>query len=122
MGRKLGVERTFVGAMCKGKSPVSLKTIKKLRKLFPKLNFHWLITGDGEMFFPDVKNYDTSELTEPKPKYLSDDLYDFLKDQIRIKDERIKKLEDHAETRGEQIKDLKKQLNSFTKTTQKNSY
>lgn len=65
----IGVSQSFVSLMVKGKSKISRSAIDKIGKAYPKVNIHWLITGEGEMFFPDSAKPETRLLEESTAKY-----------------------------------------------------
>lgn len=51
--KAIGVSQSFVSLMTKGKSKISRSAIDKIGKSFPKVNIHWLLTGDGDVFLPE---------------------------------------------------------------------
>lgn len=51
LGERIGVTKGYLSVMMNDKEPISTKVLDGLIKSFAGLNSHWLLTGEGEMFF-----------------------------------------------------------------------
>lgn len=53
----IGVARATVTHILQGRNKPSLDVMLGIHKRFPDVNLDWLLTGKGEMFGKEVKNY-----------------------------------------------------------------
>ena len=67
LARMLDLSSSTIINYEKGKSVPSIKELKVLNEVYPKLNLHWLITGDGKM----LKEEETGFIAAA-PYYLKD--------------------------------------------------
>lgn len=51
--RKLDMKVENASSYCNGHINAGLKPIEKILQTFPQLNARWLVTGEGEMLYPD---------------------------------------------------------------------
>lgn len=64
--KAIGVSQSFVSSMSKGHSKISRAVIDRIGKAFPRVNIHWLITGQGEMYL--------AETTKSGPSIVAEDV------------------------------------------------
>lgn len=57
--KKMGNARpdTLYNLLNNEESQPSPKTLNKIKDCFPQINYSWLLTGDGEMFNDETKEY-----------------------------------------------------------------
>ncbi|EKO25255.1 bacteriophage CI repressor protein [Leptospira interrogans str. 2003000735] len=48
---KVGISQGFLSQLISGQRTLSMETLSKISQLF-RVNVHWLMTGEGEMFQP----------------------------------------------------------------------
>jgi len=46
---KIGIQRSAVSHILSGRNRASIDVILKILKVFPQINTHWLLTGEGKM-------------------------------------------------------------------------
>lgn len=61
----IGVQRSNVTHVLKGRNKPSFPFIEKLIQKYPELNAKWLITGEGEMLDDKRKQLQSSMFEEP---------------------------------------------------------
>lgn len=66
---EIGVQRSNVSHVLSGRNKPSFEFIHKLLVRFPRVNAHWLITGQSQ-----PENEDSTEINRPSPKEQSGDL------------------------------------------------
>ncbi len=47
----LGVTQPNISKIISGKNQVSVEVLNRIARVYRQVNLHWLLTGDGEMFF-----------------------------------------------------------------------
>lgn len=55
---KMGLGNNYIGSMIRREGNVGSDVIQKIVSVYPEINLHWLVSGDGEMFeTADKKQY-----------------------------------------------------------------
>lgn len=52
--KSLGMAQSNISRMVSGKGQVSVEILNRIFHVYTKVNLHWLLTGDGEMFLSEV--------------------------------------------------------------------
>ncbi len=58
------IGQSHLSAMIGGKQPITTNAIRKIASAYPRVNTHWLLTGVGEMFFPESTHAGASVVAE----------------------------------------------------------
>lgn len=80
---EIGVQRSSISHIISGRNKPSLDFITKIKTAFPKFEWDWLITGEGEMLISDKAPEAIEEKPEPveKKKTSLPDLFSLINDE-----------------------------------------
>lgn len=80
---EIGVQRSSISHIISGRNKPSLDFITKIKTAFPKFEWDWLITGEGEMLISDIIPEPAEEKPEPaeKKKTSLPDLFSLISDE-----------------------------------------
>ena len=80
---EIGVQRSSISHIISGRNKPSLDFITKIKTAFPKFQWDWLITGEGEMLISDEVPEPVEEKPEPVEKKKSSlpDLFSLINDE-----------------------------------------
>jgi DNA-binding XRE family transcriptional regulator len=88
---EIGVQRPAISHILSGRNRPSLDIVLKILKKFPKINSHWLLTGEGKMIqlnlfgqpeAPQNTEPSISEKIEPEIKSASPDMLQVVENQL----------------------------------------
>ncbi len=90
--KSLGMAQPNINRMISGRNQVSVEVLNRISIVYKWVNLHWLLTGDGEMFFyvKGETNLDVYEMPATNDKW--------------------EKLEERVERLEETVKELVSQL------------
>lgn len=77
ISKKIGVQYTQTNSIVNGRGKISRGYLEKLLLAYPKVNSHWLLTGEGAMY-QDYNNTSTKILEEPKTAYIQKSIFHVL--------------------------------------------
>lgn len=77
ISKKIGVQYTQTNSIVNGRGRISRGYLEKLLLAYPKVNSHWLLTGEGAMY-QDYNNTSTNILEEPKTEYIQKSIFHVL--------------------------------------------
>lgn len=60
----IGVQRSSISHMTKGRNNPSLDLVMKILKAFPKINSEWLLFGTGSMYKDNITNNNVSNVSD----------------------------------------------------------
>jgi transcriptional regulator with XRE-family HTH domain len=68
--RSLGMTQPNISRMASGENKVSSEALNRITQVHKQVNIHWLLTGEGDMFFgqPEEK---PGQVKEPEGPYAS---------------------------------------------------
>lgn len=69
ISKATGINQVFLSDIILGKKDISREVLRKLSMKYPKVNLSWLLTGQGEMFMPDV--HDNSTIASASNEYIN---------------------------------------------------
>jgi len=80
---EIGVQRSSISHIISGRNKPSLDFISKIKTAFPKFEWSWLITGEGEMLISDKVAEPVEEKPEivEKKKQSLPDLFSLINDE-----------------------------------------
>lgn len=80
---EIGVQRSSISHIISGRNKPSLDFITKIKTAFPKFEWNWLITGEGEMLISDKVAEPIEERPETveKKKQSLPDLFSLINDE-----------------------------------------
>ena len=80
---EIGVQRSSISHIISGRNKPSLDFITKIKTAFPKFEWDWLITGEGEMLISDIVPEPAQERSEvfEKKKQSLPDLFSLINDE-----------------------------------------
>ncbi|SHF53426.1 hypothetical protein [Dysgonomonas macrotermitis] len=99
---KVGVTRKIFAKVIRVGTDTGYKNLQKIWEIYPEVNLHWLLTGEGEMLLnprsttaysntlPDAR------LAEPAASYNQDEYIQSLKDQIVILKDQVTILKEES--------------------------
>lgn len=91
--QSLGTTQPNISRMVSGQNKISAEVLNRITQTYKKINLHWLLTGDGEMFI-DVPQGKSPEENEPPERTI-----------VKGKG-RLEELEDRVERLEEAMKRL----------------
>lgn len=59
--KSLEMTQPNINRMISGRNNISIELLNRITDKYKRVNLHWLLTGDGEMFFGEVKNISSQE-------------------------------------------------------------
>lgn len=74
ISKRIGVQYTQTNSIANGRNKISRGYLEKLLSAYPKINSHWLLTGEGSMY-QDYNNTSTDILEEPKNEYIQKSIF-----------------------------------------------
>lgn len=100
---KVGVTRKIFAKVIRVGTDTGYKNLQKIWEMYPEVNLHWLLTGEGEMLVnpkstPTVYSNTLTDtrLAEPLAPYNQDEYIQSLKDQIVILKDQITILKEES--------------------------
>ena len=84
--RHCQVANGYLKKQQKGKGSIGSDILERINKNYPELNLLWLITGEEEMFYPDIEARETKRLLlqEDKKYYTKDEMIKFLQERVLL--------------------------------------
>lgn len=86
--QSLGTTQPNISRMVSGENKISAEILNRMIQTYKKINLHWLLTGDGEMFI-DVPQGKSPEVNEPLEPYMVKG-----KGRLEELEERVERLEE----------------------------
>lgn len=87
----LGMTQPNINRMLSGKNSISVDALSRITNTYKNVNLHWLLTGDGEMFFSELPRRN-AELNEPDISYGNKNRLEELEERVGQLEEMIKQL------------------------------
>lgn len=86
--KSLGMAQPNINRMISGRNQVSVEVLNRISIVYKWVNLHWLLTGDGEMFFyeEEEKNPEVNEVSGIKDKW------EELDERVERLEETVKKM------------------------------
>ena len=92
LGKDIGYSNAAIGNMLAGKSNPNFDFVAKLMNLYPMLDGHWLILGRGNMFIDPNIRPKSHKSHPPDLLEAKNDVIKLLKENMEMKDEKIRQL------------------------------
>jgi hypothetical protein len=92
LGKDIGYSNAAIGNMLAGKSNPNFDFVAKLMNLYPMLDGHWLILGRGNMFIDPNIRPKSQKSHPPDLLEAKNDVIKLLKENMEMKDEKIRQL------------------------------
>lgn len=83
--KSLGMTQPNISRMASGEGKISVEVLNRITTTYKQVNLHWLITGDGEMFFYELQDKSPQMVEEPLIK---------TKGRLEDLEERLERLEE----------------------------
>lgn len=77
LSKKIGVQYSQTNSILHGRSKISRGYLEKLLHIYPKINSHWLLTGEGPMYL-EPNNTSTQIVEEPNSEYVNKSIFNVL--------------------------------------------
>jgi hypothetical protein len=109
LGKDIDFSNAAIGNMLAGKTNPSFEFLSRLMELFPMLNANWLVMCRGEMFIDDSIRPKGFRSHPPDLLEAKDEIIRLLKENMRMKDEKILRLTEELKNQGAGIETAKRE-------------
>jgi len=86
----LGMTQPNINRMVSGGNNISVEALNRITDTYKSVNLHWLLTGDGAMFFMEESEEKSFQVNEDSIPY---NRKEKIEERVKALEERMKRLE-----------------------------